>query len=240
MASVAEPRYVSNRDASCRMFRREWLERFSHVHPIVPHVIYLPLIGYLLIQAQARDASALRTAGLFAFGLLVWTLSEYVIHRFVFHPPPRIEEDTRRVLSAIGVDEPCLAALPTWRHRFYFLVHGVHHDFPADSRRLVMPPSVSVPLAALFFIGFELCLGSSAPGAFAGFVGGYLFYDTTHYFTHHGAARTAVSRFQRKRHFRHHYADSSHDFGVSSPFWDAVLGTLGSNESSTVSTKRVK
>jgi sterol desaturase/sphingolipid hydroxylase (fatty acid hydroxylase superfamily) len=62
---------------------------------------------------------------------------------------------------------------------------------------------------------------------FAGFVAGYLVYDTTHYLTHHSAGGTALGRYQKKRHFRHHYSDSTRNFGVSSPLWDLVLGTVG-------------
>ena len=231
MAAVAERierRFVSNRDASCRMFRSELLERLSHVHPAVPHVIFLPLIAWLVWRSLSHH-SLVSLLSYLAVGVVVWTLTEYVIHRFLFHPPAAIEEDTRRILSRLSASEPCMPALPSWHHRFYFLVHGVHHDFPSDSRRLVMPPSVSIPLAAIFFVLFGAVLGLEAPAAFAGFVAGYLFYDTTHYLTHHGPARTALSRFQRKRHFRHHYADSAHDYGVSSPLWDVLLGTIGWN-----------
>jgi sterol desaturase/sphingolipid hydroxylase (fatty acid hydroxylase superfamily) len=207
------------------MFRSSTLERLSVVHPAVPHVIFLPVIAWLLYQSATEPWTT--TTALVALGLLVWTLTEYTIHRFLFHSPQKIEDETRHILRALAPGEPCFAALPTWRHRFYFLVHGVHHDFPSDTRRLVMPPSVSIPLAALFFLGFRWALGPYALAAFAGFIAGYLFYDTTHYFTHHGPARTAWSRAQRRRHFRHHYADSTHDYGVSSPLWDALLGTLG-------------
>jgi len=34
-----------------------------------------------------------------------------------------------------------------------------------------------------------------------------------------------LARIWKKRHFRHHYADSSRDFGVSNPLWDVVFGT---------------
>ena len=207
------------------MFRSHWLEALSHVHPAVPHVIYLPLIIALLWGAWVSGAGTGAIAQFFGLGALLWTLAEYVIHRFVFHPPPQIEEDTRRIIGELPRGEPAMAALPTLRHRFYFLVHGVHHDFPSDSRRLVMPPSVSVPLAALFWLAFRAALGASGAIAFAGFAAGYLCYDTIHYLTHHGAARSTLGRIQRKRHFRHHYENSSANYGVSSPLWDLLFGT---------------
>src|SRR6267154_2452604 len=49
-----------------------------------------------------------------------------------------------------------IAALLHW------IIHGVHHDHPNDPKRLVMPPSVSVPLAALFLLAFRLVIGGGA------------------------------------------------------------------------------
>jgi sterol desaturase/sphingolipid hydroxylase (fatty acid hydroxylase superfamily) len=226
MTTAAERRFVSNRNESCRMFRSEWMERLSTVHPVVPHLLYVPLIAAMLWAAAVSGRPAASMARLFAAGILVWTLVEYLIHRFVFHPPPDIEDETRRILSPLPRGEPAMAALPTWRHQFYFLVHGVHHDFPNDLRRLVMPPSVSGPLAVIFYVLFSIGVGAAAPALFAGFVTGYLCYDTIHYFTHQGATRGVVGRFQRRHHFRHHYVDSSRGFGVSSPLWDVALGTF--------------
>jgi sterol desaturase/sphingolipid hydroxylase (fatty acid hydroxylase superfamily) len=230
-SSVAKPsaerRFVSNRDETCRMFRSDWLEALSHVHPAVPHILYLPLVAFMLWLAARSGESVLAIVGLVVLGALSWTLTEYVIHRFVFHAPPQIEVETQRIVAGLAPGEPVMPALPTQRHRFYFLVHGVHHDYPNDSGRLVMPPSASIPLAFIFYGLFVMALGPAAPAAFAGFVAGYLFYDTTHYYTHHGRGHSRLGRYQKRRHFRHHYADDTRDYGVSTPLWDAVLGTLG-------------
>jgi 4-hydroxysphinganine ceramide fatty acyl 2-hydroxylase len=239
-ASSVQParRFVSNRDESCRMFRTDLFERLSHVHPTVPHILYLPVIAVMLWMAASRGLGAWRIVEWVVAGSLIWTLTEYVIHRFIFHPPQWIEDDTRRIIGGLEPGTPIMPEMPTWRHKFYFLVHGNHHDFPNDSSRLVMPPSVSIPLAFLFYGLFAATIHVAAPAVFAGFVAGYLAYDTTHYFTHHGATRTAFARYQKKRHFRHHYADSTRDFGVSSPLWDAVWGTLGHSPGDAVDPRR--
>lgn len=209
------------------MFRSDLLERLSHVHPLVPHLLYLPLIGLMVARAVRTGQGPGQIMLRFAAGVLAWSLVEYVIHRFLFHPPQWVEDETRAVTASLAPGEPVLPALPMVRHKFYFLVHGVHHDYPNDSGRLVMPPGVSIPLAVVFFFLFQWLLGPSAPAAFAGLVAGYLVYDTTHYLTHHSPGGTALGRYQKKRHFRHHYYDSTRNFGVSSPLWDLVLGTMG-------------
>ena len=208
------------------MFGGRVQEALSSVPPWAPHVIFLPVIAFAL-AAAFRTAGPVKVGVLVLGGLFLWTLLEYVIHRSIFHPPQWIEDDTRRVVGSLAPGQAVLPALPTLRHKFYFVVHGVHHDYPNDSTRLVMPPSVSIPLAALFYLAFRGLFGSAAPAVFAGFIAGYLVYDTIHFVVHHASGSGALVRALKRRHFRHHYADSSHDFGVSSPLWDLVLGTLG-------------
>lgn len=229
-APASERRYVTNADATCRMFESDFIERLSHVQPWVPHVIFVPVISLAFFAGMQRQGLA--QAVVWALGgLLVWTIAEYVIHRFAFHPPQWIEDDTRRIAARLGPDDAVIPALPTLRHKFYFLVHGVHHDYPNDSTRLVMPPSVSIPLAAVFYYLFQSAVGSvAAPATFAGFIAGYLAYDTIHFATHHVRPRSSVSRSLKRRHFRHHYADSEKDYGVSSPLWDAILGTMSPDD----------
>ena len=225
-AAPREVRFVNNDDASCRMFGGRVQEALSHVPPWAPHAIFLPVIAFALVAAF-RTASPARVGVLALGGLFLWTLLEYVIHRSIFHPPQWIEDDTRRVVGSLAPGQAVLPALPTLRHKFYFVVHGVPPASPHDSTRLVMPPSVSIPLAALFFLAFRGLFGAAAPAVFAGFIAGYLVYDTIHFVVHHASGSWALVRALKRRHFRHHYGDSSHDFGVSSPLWDLVLGTLG-------------
>ena len=197
-------RYVSNKNESVRMFESRFLEFFSHVHPATPLVIYVPVIGFLLDLALRQRGQAVGVViGLFALGILIWTLTEYTMHRWVFHYEP-----TSR-----------------WGKQLHFLLHGVHHDYPKDASRLVMPPVVSVPLA-LFFCGlFFLVFGRLAPATFAGFLIGYLFYDMVHYATHHFSMKRGVWLWLKKYHMRHHYDDDHSGYGVSSPLWDYVFGT---------------
>ena len=105
-------------------------------------------------------------------------------------------------------------------------MHGVHHEHPNDPLRLVMPPAVSIPLAALFLGLFALIFGTPAAyPAFAGFIAGYLTYDYTHYHLHHHVPRTAAGKQLREQHMRHHFQDHRYGYGVSSPLWDYVFRT---------------
>ena len=111
--------------------------------------------------------------------------------------------------------------------RLHWIIHGVHHDHPNDPMRLVMPPSVSIPLASLFVLG--LLRGARQPGVPAvlrpAFLAGYLFYDMLHYHVHHHRPKTALGKRLRELHMRHHFQDHERGYGVSAPFWDHVFGT---------------
>jgi sterol desaturase/sphingolipid hydroxylase (fatty acid hydroxylase superfamily) len=189
--------------ASPRMFESDLLDRLSRVHPIVPVVIFLPAIGLLAGTAGER-MGALETVAWIGGGYLFWTLIEYWLHRVIFHFEPQ---------DGLGA-------------RLHWIMHGVHHDHPNDPMRLVMPPSVSVPLAALFYLAFYLVLGSTYALAFgAGFLGGYLIYDMTHYYLHHYTPKTRAGKRLRELHMRHHFQDDTRGFGVSAPWWDHAFGT---------------
>jgi sterol desaturase/sphingolipid hydroxylase (fatty acid hydroxylase superfamily) len=196
--------YVSKKNESLRMFRSDFLEFFSHVHPATPHVIFLPVVGYMIyVSATRQGLGSSAMVLLFLAGVLIWTLAEYTMHRWIFHYEPK---------SRIG-------------KQLHFMLHGVHHDYPNDATRLVMPPAVSVPLAVIFYSSFLLLFGRFAPALFAGFVAGYLCYDTIHYATHHFSMRGRIWQRVKKHHLRHHYQDDHAGFGVSSPLWDHIFRT---------------
>jgi sterol desaturase/sphingolipid hydroxylase (fatty acid hydroxylase superfamily) len=106
-----------------------------------------------------------------------------------------------------------------------YLVHGVHHAYPDDSRRWVLPLVATVPIAIVLFCIFTLALGRFAAPAFAGFMHGYLAYDLLHYVIHRGRVPTRLGRYLRQYHLAHHYATPDRHFGVSSPLWDVVFRT---------------
>jgi dihydroceramide fatty acyl 2-hydroxylase len=185
------------------MFKSPWLDRLTRVHPAVPVLLYLPAIVVLFITGAERLGFGYAVA-LALGGYATWTLTEYWLHRIVFHFEPE---------EGLGA-------------RFHWIIHGVHHDHPNDPLRLVMPPSVSIPLALGFWGLFVLVLGTPWAHVFtAGFLAGYLMYDMTHYHVHHHRPRTRLGKLVRELHMRHHFQDDTRGFGVSAPFWDYVFGT---------------
>src|SRR6202142_2810034 len=118
--------------ASPPMFESRVLDALSRVHPSVPVIIFLPAIVLMVAWGLASQNVA-TVLGLAIGGYALWTLFEYWLHRLVFHFEPE---------DGIGA-------------RMHWIIHGVHHDHPNDPLRLVMPPSLSIPLAALFIYAFS-------------------------------------------------------------------------------------
>jgi dihydroceramide fatty acyl 2-hydroxylase len=188
---------------SPKMFESRLLDALSRVHPTVVPAIFGPAIVLLAAWGLER-VSVLGMVGLAAGGYAMWTLFEYWLHRVVFHFEPE---------KGLGA-------------RLHWIIHGIHHEHPNDPLRLVMPPSVSLPLGALVFGAIYLVFGARyAPGLGAGFFAGYLLYDMIHYYVHHFRPRGRLGRVLRERHMRHHFQDETKGFGISAPYWDEVFRT---------------
>lgn len=187
------------------MFESDFLEMFSKVHWTVPLLVFIPVIAFFLFRSIFQFNIQPGVILLyFSLGIIIWSFTEYSLHRFVFHYMPS---------GDLG-------------RRLHFIFHGVHHDYPKDPLRLVMPPSVSVPLAFVFYILFHFLFGSILVSPFfAGFILGYLFYDITHYAVHHFNIRSKFWKYIKDHHMIHHYKYDNLGFGVSQPVWDFVFRT---------------
>jgi 4-hydroxysphinganine ceramide fatty acyl 2-hydroxylase len=197
--------YISNSQESVRMFKSDFLESLSKVHFLVPVFIFVPVIIYFIYGAFQNNIGIVTFIEMFITGLIVWTLVEYVMHRFLFHYMPP--------------DKP-------WAQRLHFIFHGVHHDYPSDAKRLVLPPSVSIPLALAFYLMFNAILPVNyIYGFFPAFLIGYLFYDESHYAIHHFNFKGKIWKKIKQHHMLHHYSDPAKGYGVSSPLWDKIFGS---------------
>jgi dihydroceramide fatty acyl 2-hydroxylase len=196
------------RRGSPRMFKVDWIEKyFSRVRPWHVVLIWGPYIAWLLAHG-GRDAHLSRGAlvGMFALGVLGWTLLEYLLHRRVFHWKPNEKVE--------------------WQRDASWLIHGIHHDYPYDPDRLVMPPIVTAAIALVLWWPLKAVLGPHLHYPFfAGLVAGYVWYDLTHYYLHHAVPRTAAGKWLRKYHLVHHFQTPGVRYGITSPLWDHVFGT---------------
>lgn len=197
--------YISNSEESVRMFKSNWMEALSKVPFFVPLIVYIPVIAFLTYESFAQGAGIGYFFLFLIFGLFIWTITEYILHRFVFHFVPKSK----------------------WGQRLHFIFHGVHHDYPQDANRLVMPPSASIPLAILFYLFFRLFFSDLGHllSFFTGFITGYLIYDMMHYAFHHFRINNKFFQKLKAQHMLHHYQDPHKGYGVSSLIWDDLFRT---------------
>jgi sterol desaturase/sphingolipid hydroxylase (fatty acid hydroxylase superfamily) len=197
--------FIRETPESPRMFESDFFDLFSRTHPALVPILFVPGAGISFwLSLTLGRVGLFTTVGLFVGGFVAWTLLEYWLHRLFFHWQPGGK----------------------WGERMHFLVHGVHHTWPRDKYRLVMPPAVSISLYFIFLGIFLLLLGQRyAWGAHSGLVVGYMFYDLTHYYLHHYSPKTEYGRRLKKNHMLHHFKDHNSRFGVSNMVWDRVFGT---------------
>jgi sterol desaturase/sphingolipid hydroxylase (fatty acid hydroxylase superfamily) len=203
-------------DQPIRLFKSDILEFFTHIHPATVLALWVPIISAFLAWSIVTPSAGrgVFVPACFVTGLFLWTLVEYCLHRFLFHYEPRSERGKKT----------------------FYLFHGVHHAQPMCKTRLVMPFVMSIPLGLLFFGLFEAVVGVVlgrpqwvAP-LFAGIVSGYVAYDMLHYASHHFRLKSPILKAIRRSHMQHHGTAHDMRFGVSSPLWDYVFGTMPARE----------
>jgi len=192
-----------------RIFRHDAVEKYlSKAHPLTPLFYTLPFLLLALYQGIVKKTSGVwGTLGLLALGVFLWTLVEYVLHRWVFHFRP-----------------------PGWGGKmFAFMAHGYHHEFPDDKMRLVAPPLMLVFLGAIVGFIYYLAFGAKYwVQVFGGTFVGYLAYDWIHYYTHHFHPTGGMGKWLRQYHLQHHFDPNYDRFGISSPLWDFIFRTYRS------------
>ncbi|TYK13350.1 dihydroceramide fatty acyl 2-hydroxylase FAH1-like [Cucumis melo var. makuwa] len=198
-------------------------------------LIWLPVVCWFVSMSVNMGHTFSQISLMVIFGISIWTLIEYIVHRFLFH----IETQSY------------------WGNTMHYLIHGCHHKHPMDSLRLVFPPTATavllVPLWNLVKLFFP---PSMAPALFGGGLLGYVIYDVTHYYLHHGQPTGDMPKKLKgfsavvgetlwltympyqyaehpislllwlKYHMNHHFRILNKGFGVTSPLWDRVFGTL--------------
>lgn len=139
-------------------------------------------------------------AALLASGMAMWSLAEYLMHRFAMHALRGKGMASREHLRHHADRD---SILESW----YFAWTGV-----------VIVGIVFAINAARFLGPVGICLG-------VGWVSAYGFYDWIHWRAHRRPVANSYERFVRRHHFHHHFGHPMANHGVTSPVWDMVFGT---------------
>jgi 4-hydroxysphinganine ceramide fatty acyl 2-hydroxylase len=110
------------------------------------------------------------------------------------------------------------------------LIHGVHHEYPRDRERLMMPPLPGVILIFFFFGLWYIFFRSDTHAFMSGFLSGYLIYTFIHYILHAWKPVKGLKFLWTHHHIHHNPAYHDKAFGVSTVLWDYVFGTMPGKE----------
>jgi sterol desaturase/sphingolipid hydroxylase (fatty acid hydroxylase superfamily) len=188
-----------------QLFRNPILEKLSRTHIAIPLSIFFIYSTALLYWSITHTSLSLFiTSGMFILGFISFTWIEYVTHRYIFH----------------------MATYSRLREKLQYTIHGVHHEFPKDKERLAMPPLLSITISTLLLLFFRLIMGDFVFSFLPGMLVGYAFYLSVHFMVHVYQPPQNFFRILWINHSVHHYKHGEYVFGVSSPFWDYIYGTM--------------
>jgi sterol desaturase/sphingolipid hydroxylase (fatty acid hydroxylase superfamily) len=168
-------------------------------------VLYLLVAFVVVSYAAVNFTFSLLSYFIFIVsGIMLFTLFEYFVHRYIFH----------------------FNATSQRQEKLQYNIHGVHHEFPKDKDRLVMPLILSIILTVGFFFLFKILFGHAGYLIFSGFILGYSIYLVIHYAVHALKPPKNFLKYYWKHHSLHHYSSVHSAFSVSFPLWDYVFGSL--------------
>lgn len=190
---------------SQKLFKNPILEKLSRTHISVPLIIFFIYSSGLLYWNVTHTSLSLGISiFMFMAGLIAFTWVEYLVHRYLFH----------------------MRTYTRLRASLQYTMHGVHHEFPKDKGRLAMPPLLSITISTALLFLFRLVMGDLVFSFLPGFLVGYALYLAIHYMVHAFQPPQNSFKYLWINHSVHHYKDGDGVYGVSSPLWDYIYGTM--------------
>lgn len=219
MAFIHDPKHMIDPPEAI-LFDSPYLEVFTKTAWWVIPLIWVPVTLMIFLYSILYQGMNLGNAIVcYLIGIFLWSLLEYILHRFVFHIDYNLPDNKYMLV-------------------LHYLLHGIHHAFPMDHNRLVFPPTLAIGIMYTLFKIYQLLFDEFACPFFAGTMTGYIAYDLTHYFLHHVTPSSEYFKFLKKYHVMHHYKSPELGFGVSQHFWDKVFGTMINPEDTNFSIKQ--
>lgn len=187
-----------------KIFENDFLELLTWTSFPLHLFWYTSIVIFLFVTGnKLSDLVFFAGIGYFVVGYFAWTLIEYLMHRFVFH----------------FINESPFV------RRFHYIFHGIHHEFPNEEKRTMMPPVPGLLISGLYLGIVYLIFGNNGFFITSGIVAGYLTYSSLHY-SIHIFNPPAFLRPLWTHHLIHHFQDPERAFGVSTRLWDRIFGTM--------------
>lgn len=162
------------------------------------YVANLILIAWLLSRAVYSSEVMTFTKGLAlcTFGLFLYSFTEYVFHRFLYH-----------VMTSP-----------------FTKGHGLHHADPKGLLGLPWYFPYPVILGVYFLLSWAFAAPGSVGILMGMWWFGFVLYCAVHHSIHHFNFKFAWFKKLKAHHKVHHVKEET-NFGVISTFWDKIFGT---------------
>jgi len=175
-----------------------------------------PLTVFYTVYAAAALILTLRAAHpwvaviFFLAGLPIWTLVEYVFHRFVLH----------------GRFPPGKGLIRRFAHERLDPLHWEHHERPLDGMHISGELKDLLPLFGVAAPASFLFPIYTFPVLLAAVVLGYVAEEWTHHCIHFYNFRNPYFRYLKRYHLYHHTRQGMEmGYGITSGLWDVVFNT---------------
>jgi len=186
---------VSGRDQRRELIRRLGSSTFNYWFGYVAN---LTLVGWMVSHAFHEGHPALGPlafAGCAILGLVSWTLSEFLLHRYMYHLWPSFLSEG----------------------------HGLHHKRPRDL--IGIPWYLTTIAVILIFEGLILIFPLAPTAVILGFNWlGYVGYCIAHHASHHWNVRNPWLMRMKVHHLVHH-RHPEFNWGFTTTVWDHLFGT---------------
>ena len=154
-------------------------------------------------------SSAIVATAAVVYGILLYSLIEYLMHRFLYHWEPQ-NRWVRRLTADVG------------RH------HMNHHREPAKYGGAINGNQVPVVMLAsaiaAFFLSLDVVPGFALIATLAGAMN-YVAQELVHFGTHQLPMDNRLLAIVKRHHMLHHYRDENSNFGLFWTFWDRIFCT---------------
>lgn len=166
-------------------------------------IFFVPTMMYTAFHFQY-----ISTWVAFAIGMFLYALSEYMIHRFLFHMKMPKNPFMLMLIRRLHYD---------------------HHVDPTNLKLLFLPLWFSLPNFFISSIIFYLITSNLQlmVSYLAGLMIYFLHYEWKHYIAHKPIQpRTNIGKHLKKTHLWHHFKNENYWYGVTHTSVDKVFGTF--------------
>ena len=205
---VKNPRTAIN---SFRVYKRQ--QAAISRRRLYPVTVFYSAYSLILLTVGLRTARPLMAIGFYLGGIPVWTLVEYLTHRYVLHKRFQVSKHRWKFYKKLA-------------NKYLDPLHWEHHERPFDGLHINGTLKDIIPLFAVAAPASFLFPIYTAPMMLAGIVQSYVIEEWIHHSVHFYNFRNPYFRYIRKHHIYHHTSSGMEKgFGFTSAFWDVIFRT---------------